>query len=155
MVFNFVQFAGAVPFSSLLGGKKRSNKRSNNKRSNSNKRSNRKKRSNSNRRTNRKTNNNKRSNRRTNRRTNNKTNKRNTRKRVNKRTQKRVEKRTQKRIKIKKSDCKCPKKKNLDSPDGLGICAQCEPEGIVMKGKDGQLWVSKGDHWQLERQDMS
>lgn len=142
MVFNFVQFAGAVPFSSLLGGKKRSNKRSNSKRTNrrtNNKRSNRK--------TNRRTNNNNK-----NRRTNNK---RNTKKRVNKRTQKRVEKRTQKRIKIKKSDCKCPKKKNLDSPDGLGICAHCEPEGIVMKGKDGQLWVSKGDHWQLERRDMS
>ena len=151
MVFNFVQFAGAVPFSSLLGGKKRSNKRSNNKRSN-NKRTNNKR---SNRRTNKKTNkrtNKRKDNRRTN---NNKRIKGNTRKRVNKRTQKRVEKRTQKRIKIKKSDCKCPKKKNLDSPDGLGICAHCEPEGIVMKGKDGQLWVSKGDHWQLERQDMS
>ena len=142
MVFNFVQFAGAVPFSSLLGGKKRSNKRSNRK---TNRRTNKR----NNRKTNRRTNNN-------NKRTNNRrTNKRNTRKRVNKRTQKRVEKRTQKRIKIKKSDCKCPKKKNLDSPDGLGICAHCEPEGIVMKGKDGQLWVSKGDHWQLERRDMS
>ena len=142
MVFNFVQFAGAVPFSSLLGGKKRSNKRSNRK---TNRRTNKR----NNRKTNRRTNNN-------NKRTNNRrTNKRNTRKRVNKRTQKRVEKRKQKRIKIKKSDCKCPKKKNLDSPDGLGICAHCEPEGIVMKGKDGQLWVSKGDHWQLERRDMS
>lgn len=140
MVFNFVQFAGAVPFSSLLGGKKRSN----------NKRSKRK----TNKRSKRKTNK-KRNDKRTNNKKTNNNQKRNTRKRVNKRTQKRVEKRTQKRIKIKKSDCKCPKKKNLDSPDGLGICAHCEPEGIVMKGKDGQLWVSKGDHWQLERRDMS
>jgi hypothetical protein len=147
MVFNFVQFAGAVPFSSLLGGKKRSNnKRSNRNNKRSNKRSNNK-RSNRNKRSNKRL---KRTQKRLNKRTQKRLNKRS-----NKRTQKRVEKRTQKRIKIKKSDCKCPKKKNLESPDGLGICAHCEPEGIVMKGKDGQLWVSKGDHWQLERRDMS
>ena len=78
-------------------------------------------------------------------------------KRTNKRTNKRTTKRTNKKSRIQslKTKCKCPKSMNKDSPDGLGLCAKCSPEGIVMKGKDGNLWESKGDHWEMIRKDMS
>jgi len=162
MVFSFVQHAGAIPFSSFLStGKKRSNKRMATKRST--------------KRTKRRTNkisNNKRSMKRTNKRTNQRTKRRTkqrttkrTKKRTNKRTMKRTNKRTNKRttkrtnkksrIQPLKTKCKCPKSMNKDSPDGLGLCAKCSPEGIVMKGKDGNLWESKGDHWEMIRKDMS
>jgi hypothetical protein len=107
---------------------------------------------------------NKRTNQRTKRRTKQRTTKR-TKKRTNKRTMKRTNKRTNKRttkrtnkksrIQPLKTKCKCPKSMNKDSPDGLGLCAKCSPEGIVMKGKDGNLWESKGDHWEMIRKDMS
>ena len=142
MVFNFLQHAGAIPFSSFLGGKKRSlNKRSNHKRS---KRSNSRKKENTQKR--------KRTERRVAKRTGRRTNKR-----TNKRTTKRTNKRTNKKSRIQplKTKCKCPKSKNNASPDGLGLCAKCSPEGIVMKGKDGNLWESKGDHWEMIRKDMS
>ena len=167
MVFDFVSHGGAIPFSSFLsrGNNKRSNnKRSNNKRSN-NKRSNNKrlsKRGKVNRRTNKRVD--KRTNKRVDKRTGRRVNKR-TERRTNKRTTKRTERRTDKRTNKKsnkksriqplKTKCKCPKIMNKDSPDGLGLCAKCSPEGIVMKGKDGNLWESKGDHWQIVRKDMS
>ena len=153
MVFSFFSHGGAIPFSSFLStgnSKKRTNKRST-KRTN--------KRSNNKRRNNKRTNN-KRSTKRTKRRTNQRTNKR-TKKRTTKRTMKRTNKRTTKRTNKKsriqslKTKCKCPKSMNKDSPDGLGLCAKCSPEGIVMKGKDGNLWESKGDHWEMIRKDMS
>ena len=112
MVFSFVQYAGAVPFSSFLGGKKRTKRRSNKRRSNK------------------------------------KTNKRT--KRIKKKSQKRTS-----RIQVVKGKCKCDKELSGDSPDGFGYCAKCSPEGIVMKGKDGNLWENKGDHWILIRKDMS
>ena len=177
MVFDFVSHGGAIPFSSFLsrGNNKRSNnKRSNNKRSNNkrsnNKRSNNKRSNNKrlskrgkvNRRTNKRVD--KRTNKRVDKRTGRRVNKR-TERRTNKRTTKRTERRTDKRTNKKsnkksriqplKTKCKCPKIMNKDSPDGLGLCAKCSPEGIVMKGKDGNLWESKGDHWQIVRKDMS
>ena len=161
MVFSFFSHGGAIPFSSFLStgnSKKRTNKRST-KRTN--------KRSNNKRRNNKRTNNKrstKRTNQRTKRRTNQRTNKRTkkrttkrTMKRTNKRKTKRTNKRTNKKSRIQslKTKCKCPKSMNKDSPDGLGLCAKCSPEGIVMKGKDGNLWESKGDHWEMIRKDMS
>jgi len=170
MVFDFVSHGGAIPFSSFLS--RGNNKRSNNKRSN-NKRSNNKrlsKRGKVNRRTNKRVDKrtnkrvDKRTGRRVNKRTERRVNKR-TERRTNKRTTKRTERRTDKRTNKKsnkksriqplKTKCKCPKIMNKDSPDGLGLCAKCSPEGIVMKGKDGNLWESKGDHWQIVRKDMS
>jgi hypothetical protein len=180
MVFDFVSHGGAIPFSSFLsrGNNKRSNnKRSNNKRSNNkrsnNKRSNNKrlsKRGKVNRRTNKRVD--KRTNKRVDKRTNKRVDKRTgrrvnkrTERRTNKRTTKRTERRTDKRTNKKsnkksriqplKTKCKCPKIMNKDSPDGLGLCAKCSPEGIVMKGKDGNLWESKGYHWEMIRKDMS
>jgi len=170
MVFDFVSHGGAIPFSSFLS--RGNNKRSNNKRSN-NKRSNNKrlsKRGKVNRRTNKRVD--KRTNKRVDKRTNKRVDKRTgrrvnkrTERRTNKRTTKRTERRTDKRTNKKsnkksriqplKTKCKCPKIMNKDSPDGLGLCAKCSPEGIVMKGKDGNLWESKGDHWQIVRKDMS
>jgi hypothetical protein len=162
MVFDFVSHGGAIPFSSFLS--RGNNKRSNNKRSN-NKRSNNKrlsKRGKVNRRTNKRVD--KRTNKRVDKRTGRRVNKR-TERRTNKRTTKRTERRTDKRTNKKsnkksriqplKTKCKCPKIMNKDSPDGLGLCAKCSPEGIVMKGKDGNLWESKGDHWEMIRKDMS
>jgi len=153
MVFNFVQHAGAIPFSSFLSrGNKRSNKRTVNKRST--KRTKRRTNKRTNQRTNKRTN--QRTNKRTKRRTNKRT-KRRTNKRTNQRTNKRTKKRTNKKSRIQplKTKCKCPKSMNKDSPDGLGLCAKCSPEGVVMKGKDGNLWESKGDHWEMIRKDMS
>jgi len=156
MVFNFLQHAGAIPFSSFLGGKKRSlNKRSNHKRSkrsNSRKKENTQKRKRTEKRINKRLSNRKRTERRVAKRTGRRTNKR-----TNKRTTKRTNKRTNKKSRIQplKTKCKCPKSKNNASPDGLGLCAKCSPEGIVMKGKDGNLWESKGDHWEMIRKDMS
>ena len=152
MVFSFFSHGGAIPFSSFLStgnSKKRSNKRTTTKRSTKR----------STKRTKRRTNkisNNKRSMKRTNKRTKRRTNQR-TKRRTNKRTTKRTTKRTNKKSRIQplKTKCKCPKSMNKDSPDGLGLCAKCSPEGIVMKGKDGNLWESKGDHWEMIRKDMS
>ena len=157
MTFNFVQFAGAVPFSSFLGGKKRSLKRKGTKR---------------NKRTNKRTKITKRTEKRRN--DKQKETKKRTETRRNKRTKKRTEKRRNNkqketkrrtvmrrnkqkktsRIKVLKNKCKCGENLTNDSPDGLGNCAKCSPEGIVLKGKDGNLWINAGDHWEMIRKDI-
>lgn len=140
---SFLQIAGAKPFSSFLGGKRRTNKKRTLKRSikktlRKNKTKNKTLRK-------------------------NKTKKKTLRKNKTiprrKKTIKRVEKRTQRK---KDKNCKCNKSKkysgNEPSPKGLGYCAHCTPLHVTMKGKDGNLWENvkfkNSRRWVKVREDM-
>ena len=51
--------------------------------------------------------------------------------------------------------CKCNPKKRIsgkeNSPKGLGVCSKCTKIGVVLKGKDGNLWKNNayktGNRW--------
>ena len=61
-----------------------------------------------------------------------------------------------------KLSCSCDEKRKYTgkepSPKGLGICAHCTPEGVVMQGRDGNLWENKefrnSKKWFMFREDF-
>jgi hypothetical protein len=162
MVNSFLQFGGALPFSSFLlkGGakpKKKTGYKS-------------KRRVAKNKRTNRRTSKKlqKKQTRaklkKTSLRTSRRTDRRKAR-RTSRRKARRTSRKTSRKSRIVKSslsECNCDNSAlyRLDelSPEGLGYCSHCTPENITMKGRDGNLWQNrmfdKKLQWVKVRDDM-
>ena len=47
------------------------------------------------------------------------------------------------------SSCKCnvTDGNNMNNPNALGYCSNCVPEGVMIKGKDGQIYRNKKKEW--------
>ncbi len=51
------------------------------------------------------------------------------------------------------SSCRCNRKcnvtdgNNMNNPNALGYCSYCVPEGVMIKGKDGQIYRNKKKEW--------
>lgn len=63
-------------------------------------------------------------------------------KRISKRKRKRKTRKIKRPNTTSKSmkKCQCKINKNLDSPEGLGFCPKCQPQNVIMRGKDEHLW---------------
>ena len=78
-----------------------------------------------------------------------KSKKRNKRKKANTRRKKKPSKNKSKCD----SSCKCDSRcnvtdgNNMNNPNALGYCSNCVPEGVMIKGKDGQIYRNKNKEW--------
>lgn len=75
--------------------------------------------------------------------------KRNKRKKANTRRKKKPSKNKSKC----ESNCKCDSRcnvtdgNNMNNPNALGYCSYCVPDGVMIKGKDGQIYRNKKKEW--------
>jgi len=135
------QHGGAIPFEELAKAQRRNRRKNRKHRKNRKNRQNTKKSS-------------RKGHRRTIRKTNRYKKKRSNRTRVPKRT---TSKRRNSRKKTLnkgsllkyKNKCKCnvTQGDNMNNPNALGYCANCIPEGVMLKGKDGKIYRNKKKEW--------
>ena len=78
-----------------------------------------------------------------------KSKKRNKRKKANTRRKKKPSKNKSKCDSKCDSNCKCnvTDGNNMNNPNALGYCSNCVPEGVMIKGKDGNIYRNKKKEW--------
>lgn len=73
--------------------------------------------------------------------------KRNKRKKANTRRKKKPSKNKSKCDSSCDSRCNVTDGNNMNNPNALGYCSNCVPEGVMIKGKDGQIYRNKKKEW--------